>query len=359
MNFDLSDEQKMLAEQARGLLAERAPFDRLRALVDTHAEWDEPLWRELADMGFLGANIPEAHGGLGMSELDLAVISEELGRANAAVPWFSSIVLAADAIRLAGSEAQKQEWLPGLASGEVVGCMAYAEGPGDLFGSGTIFMQGRLSGFKTPVADAGVADIAVVQAGEGLVLLRLDQPGVARRRLESFDQLRPCFRLDFDGAAAEILPGANRDLIESLFDRAAVQASFEAIGGAEACLHMARDYALDRQIFGRSLASFQAIKHKLADICVAVEMARSNAYYAGWAAHAAPSRLPEAAAASRLTAIAAMEMAARENLQVHGGIGYTFETNCHFFYRRERAHAVALGSRGRWGERLLARRSAA
>lgn len=351
MNFDLSDEQKMLAEQARGLLAERVPFDRLRALIDAKAEWDEPLWRELGAMGFLGANIPEEHGGLGLSELDLAMISQELGRVNAAVPFASSIVLAADAIRLAGSEAQKAEWLPRLASGEAVGCFASAEGPGPLLGRGVQFAAGRLNGTKQPVADAGIAQLAVVQAGDGLALVRLDAPGVTVTRLDSFDQLRPHYRIDFANAEAEAMPG--RDAIATLLDRAAIQAAFEAVGAAEACLHMARDYALDRQIFGRPLAGFQAIKHKLADVATALELARSNAFYGGWAAGNAPDELAGAAASARLTAIRAFEMAARENLQIHGGIGYTFEANCHFYYRRERLLAVNLGSRGYWADRLL------
>ena len=143
MDFDLSDEQKMLAEQARGLLAERTPYDHLRGLIDSGAEWDEPLWRELGEMGFLGALIPESFGGLGMSELDLGVISQELGRAGAAVPFCSSIVLAADAIARAGSAAQQAAWLPRLASGEVVACFASAEGPGPLLGKGLTFADGR------------------------------------------------------------------------------------------------------------------------------------------------------------------------------------------------------------------------
>jgi acyl-CoA dehydrogenase len=352
MDFDLSDEQKMLAEQARGLLAERTPYDHLRKLIDSGAEWDEPLWRELADMGFLGANIPEAFGGLGMSELDLGVISQELGRVNASVPFFSSIVLAADAIRLAGSEAQKAEWLPRLASGEVIGCFASSEGPGPLLGKGARLDAGRLSGTKQPVADAGVAQIAIVQVGDGLALVRLDQSGVKRTKLESFDQLRPHYRIDFDQADAEPLPG--NSAISTLLDRAAVQAAFEAVGAAEACLAMGRNYVMDRQMFGRSLASFQAIKHKLADVAVGIELARSNAYFSGWAAGNSADDLPAAAAAARLTAIKAFEAAARENLQVHGGIGYTFEANCHFFYRRERLLAVNVGNRRMWADRLLA-----
>lgn len=304
-------------------------------------------------MGFLGANVPEAYGGLGLGEIDLAMISQVLGRANAAVPFFSSIVLAADAIRLAGSEDQKATWLPKLANGEVVGCFASTEGPGAILGSSVILdADGTLSGTKTPIADAGAAQVAVVQAGDSLALVRLEQNGVTRTRLDSFDELRPHYRIDFIRAEAERLPG--RCILTTMLDRAAVQASFEAVGAAEACLKMGRDYALDRQIFGRSLASFQAIKHELADIAVAVALAKSNAYYAGWAAQASPEQLPAAAAAARLTAVRAFEMAARENLQIHGGIGYTFEADCHFYYRRERLLAVNIGNRSFWAERLLA-----
>jgi acyl-CoA dehydrogenase len=352
MNFDLSDEQKMLAEQARGLLAERSPYDHLRKLIDSGAEWDEPLWRELGEMGFLGANIPEEFGGLGMTEIDLGVISEELGRVNAATPFFSSIVLAADAIRLAGSDAQKAEWLPKLASGEVVACFASAEGPGPVLGSKVACEGGTINGTKTPVADAGIATLAVVQCGDALAIVMLDQPGVTRTKLKSFDELRAHYTIDFDNASADLMPG--KDKVSTLLDRAAVQASFEAVGGAEACLHMGLNYTKERMMFGRPLASYQSIKHKLADVAVGMELARSNAYYAAWAAGSAPDELPSAAAASRLTAIGAFENAARENLQVHGGIGYTFEANCHFYYRRERMLAVNIGNRAYWADRLIA-----
>lgn len=361
MNFDLSDEQKMLAEQARNLLTARSTPDRLRSLINAGAEWDEPLWREIADMGFLGASISEEHGGLGMTELDLGVINEEMGRANVALPFFSSIVLAADAIQLAGSEVQKAAWLPKLASGAVIATFAYAEGSGGWTGAAlqTRYEDGRISGTKTPVADAGVAALAVVLVTHGgqpaLALVELDQPDVMRTKLDSFDQLRAHHAVTFDGAPAELLdgPGAAR-AIERLFDRAAVQAAFEAVGGAEACLIMARDYAMERQIFGRALASYQAIKHKLADILVGVELARSNAYYAAWMAENAADDLPLAASAARLSAIGAFENAARENIQVHGGIGYTFEANCHFYYRRERTLALSLGGREPWANRLIA-----
>ena len=360
MNFDLSDEQKMLADHMRGLLADRSTYDRLRELIDAGLEWDEPLWREMAELGFLSAAIPEAYGGLGLTDLDLAAISEQIGFANAAVPLFSSVVLAANAILLAGSEAQKQTWLPRIASGEVVATFAYcegAEGWGHALPSAR-FDGGALYGGKWPVADAGIASVAVVLAerdgAPALALVDLAQEGVTRTKLESFDQLRTHYRLDFDGAVAEPLDAAPADaVVAEVFDRAAVQAAFEAVGGAEAALYMARDYAMQRMIFGRPLAGYQAIKHKLADVLMHVELARSSAYYAAWAAVDGPAELPRAAAAARLNAITAFEAAARENMQVHGGIAYTFEANCHFPYRRERLLAMNLGGRERWAGRLI------
>ncbi len=354
----------MLAEQARGLLAERSPPARLRQLIGEGAELDAPLWRELGEMGFLGAAIAEAHGGLGLTALDLAVISLELGRANACLPFFSSVVLAGGALSACGSAAQQAAWLPGIASGEKIGTFAYAEGPADWRAAlpATTFAatsgnEGRITGTKSPVADGGVAGFAVVLVNAGgaqaFALVDLDQPEVSRTRLDSFDQLRGHHAISFAGAKAELLAG-DADTLARLLDQAAVQAAFEAVGGAQACLTMAREYALDRQIFGRSLASYQAIKHRLADIAVAIELALSNAYYAGWAAQNAPDELPAAAAAARLTALAAFKNAARENIQVHGGIGYTFEANCHFYYRRERTLALSLGGREVWADRLIA-----
>lgn len=360
MNFDLSDEQKMLADQMRRLLAERCGYGHLRALIDAGASWDEALWHEMQNLGFLGANVSEQYGGLGLSPVDLGVISAEIGRANAALPFFSSVVLCADAIKLAGSAAQKSKWLPRLVRGEAIGTVAFAEGRSATIGSAdaVIYRGGKLTGAKGPVADAGIAHVAVVLCQSNrepaFVLLELDQPGVTRHKLQSFDLLRQHYRFELQNAAAEPLdaiPAATA--LRKLLDRAAVQVAFESVGGAEACVYMARDHAMQRQIFGRSLASYQAIKHKLADVLTAIELARSSAYYAGWAASSAPDELPHAAPAARLTALVAFEQAARENLQVHGGIGYTFEANCHFYYRRERTLALSLGGRDEWSDRLI------
>lgn len=361
MNFDLAEEQKMLAEQARGLLGKQSSPDRLRELIDAGAEWDEPLWASLSELGFPGARIPEEYGGLGLGDLDLGVISEEVGRAVAAVPFYASIVCAADTIQRFGSDEQKEAWLPKLACGEVVGTLAHAEGRQGWWpkSSSVSCRAGKLSGVKTPVGDAGIASLAVVYcAYEGkpaLALVELNGETVERRKLDGFDQLRAHYALTFKDTPASLLEASvgDEDGLRTLTDRMSVQASFEAVGGAEACVYMARDYAMDRQIFGRSLASYQAIKHKLADILVATEFARSNAFFAGWASDNAPAELAVAAAAVRLSAINAYEQAARENLQVHGGIGYTFEADCHFHYRRERTLAITLGPRQYWADRLV------
>jgi acyl-CoA dehydrogenase len=359
MDFDLSDEQKMLAEQVRRLLSEQSPPNRLRLLIDKGLQWDAELWQALADMGVLGAAIPEEYGGLGFSYLDLCVVAEEIGRAGASVPFSSSIGYAAEALRALGSEAQKANWLPKMASGETIAALAYAEGASDVWSDlpQAHFENGRVSGLKWPVADLAIAQIALVacvaDGKPAFALVELDGDGIRRDPLNSFDQLRGHGRLLLDGALAELLPASDEGLLQTLLDRFAVFTAFEQIGGAEACLYMARDYALERRIFSRLLASYQAIKHKLADVFVGVELARSSAYFAGWAAVNEEPELQAAAAAARLAASEAFEAAARDNLQIHGGIGYTFEADCHFYYRRERLLALILGSRPRWSARLL------
>ncbi len=359
MNFDLSDEQKIVAAEARRLLTERSPPLRLRALVDSDADWDAELWGRLQASGFLGAAIPEEFGGLGLGAIDLGLISLEIGRACAAVPHFSSLVLSAQAIGLAGSYEQRARLLPRLASGELIACCSLSHDPGARVPNATGMSGGlALGGATGPVADAGIAHVGIIPVRrEGrlaLAAVELSHPRVKKTKLKSFDELRPFYSLDFDGAPMELMEAAPVEAVLSqLLDRAAVQAAFEAVGGAESCLAMARDYAMQRMIFGRPLAGYQAIKHKLANILVATELARSSAYYAACMVASAPCKLAEAAAAARLMALDAFAMAARECLQIHGGIGYTFEANCHFYYRRERTLALTLNDRQYWADRLI------
>ena len=220
----------------------------------------------------------------------------------------------------------------------------------------------RLTGTKMPVADGDVADFAVVLAAQGdgragLFLVDLKEPGVTRASLATVDPTRSHARIVLEGAPGEPLgaPGAGWPLTERLLDRAAVLVAFEQLGGAQAALEMAREYALGRFAFGRQIASFQAIKHKLADMYVGVELARSNAYYGAWALTKDAPELPVAAAAARVAASEAYYHAAKENIQIHGGMGFTWEFDCHLHYRRAKLTGLMLGSARRWKDLLVAR----
>jgi alkylation response protein AidB-like acyl-CoA dehydrogenase len=364
VNFDFSPDQRSLRDQARKFLAEQASSARVRRILEGAAPYDAELWRGMGEMGWIGTAIPEAHGGAGFGYLELCVIAEELGRSLAPTPFASTIYLAAEALLLAGSEAQKKRWLPRIAQGNAIGCFALAEGAhaataGNLT---TRAEGGRVTGTKLPVMDGDVADFAVLAAAEpggrtGLFLVDLKGAGVTRTPLTTVDPTRSHARVVFDGTAAEPLgaPGAGWPLVERLLDRAAVLVAFEQLGGAQAALDMAREYAIGRFAFGRQIASFQAIKHKLADMYVAVELARSNAYYGAWALSKDAPELPVAAATARVAATEAYYQAAKENIQVHGGMGFTWEFDCHLHYRRAKLTGLMLGSARRWKDLLVTR----
>ncbi len=364
VNFDFSPDQRSLRDQARKFLAEQASSARVRRILEGTAPYDAELWRGMGEMGWIGTAIPEAHGGAGFGYLELCVIAEELGRSLAPTPFSSTIYLAAEALLLAGSEAQKKHWLPRIAQGNAIGCFALAEGP-QVATPGNLTTRadgGRVTGTKLPVMDGDVADFAVVAASEtagraGLFLVDLGGAGITRTSLTTVDPTRSHARLVFDAAAAEPLgaPGEGWPLVERLLDRAAVLVAFEQLGGAQAALDMAREYAIGRFAFGRQIASFQAIKHKLADMYVAVELARSNAYYGAWALSKDAPELPVAAATARVAATEAYYQAAKENIQVHGGMGFTWEFDCHLHYRRAKLTGLMLGSARRWKDLLIAR----
>jgi alkylation response protein AidB-like acyl-CoA dehydrogenase len=364
LNFDFSDDQKQLRDEARRFLAEKSNMKRVRGVLDDPGRgYDEGLWAEIAAMGWLGAAIPEAQGGLGLGRLELCVLAEELGRALAPVPFSSSLYFFAEALMLAGSPAQQGALLPKVASGEAIGCFALSEGPGAPSPAAieSRFENGLLTGVKIPVTDGDCATHAVVVAREAaglcLALAALDQTGVQRERLATLDPTRGCAKLSFDAVKAERLGPAGHgwELAEAVLDRAAVLIAFEQVGGAQACLDMAADYAKNRYAFSRPIGSFQAIKHKLADIYVALELARSNAYYGAWALSTDAPELPFAAAVARVAACDAYHLAAKENVQTHGGMGFTWEVDCHLYFRRAKLLAVQAGAPPTWREKLVRR----
>jgi alkylation response protein AidB-like acyl-CoA dehydrogenase len=364
MNFDYTDDQKALKDEARRFLAARAPLTVARAVLEAPAAgMDAALWRAVGEQGWCGTAIPEEYGGLGVGYVELCALAEELGRSLAPTPFASSVYLFAEALLAAGSEAQKSEALPKVASGELIGALAVSEGPGVLAPERieTRVSNGALVGVKLPVIDGLTADRAVVLAnaedGPGLFVVDLTGPGVAREAVSTLDPTRGAARIEFFGAPAEPLGacGTALEVLEQIYDRAAVLIAFEQLGGADRCLEMARDYALQRYAFGRPIGANQAIKHKLADIYVKNAVARANAYYGAWALSVGAPELPIAAAGARIAASSAYWLAAKENIQTHGGIGFTWEADCHFFYRRARLLSLMLGATRVWKRKLADR----
>jgi acyl-CoA dehydrogenase len=363
MNFEFSDEQKQMAAEARRFLAAKCPTTAVRAILEGSEPYDRALWKGLAEMGFLGVVIPEAYGGLGLGYLELCVIAEEMGRALAPVPFSSSVMLATEFLLTAGNDDQKSRWLPKLASGEAIGTFAFAEKAGAVTQKTIqlIAANGRLTGSKTAVPDGEIADFAIVAArSAGQVSLHLDDltpPGVTRTPLDTIDPSRGHARIDFSDVEAQPLGAADDGwrILTQVFDRAAILTAFEQIGGADRALEMARDYALERMAFGRPIGSFQAIKHMLADMYVSATLARSNGYYGAWALSTGAAELPEAAATARVSATQAFQHCAKNNIQVHGGMGFTWAFDCHLFYRRSNLLALNLGSLSQWEDTLIAR----
>jgi alkylation response protein AidB-like acyl-CoA dehydrogenase len=368
MDFDFSDEQKQLKDAARRLLEKESTPQRVRAVLESAEGYDKALWKSLVELGVTGAAIPEQYGGLGLGYLELCVVAEELGRTLAPVPFSSTVYLFAELIKAAGSEAQKSKYLPKVAAGELIGTLAYTEGAGEMAPKRVkaLVSGGRLTGSKSLVLDGGIADVAVVvardeaaQSGErvSLFLVQLKDATVKKTPLKTVDGSRKYLRLDFNGTAAEPLgrSGDGASVLRDVFDRAAVLTAFEQVGGADRALEMARDYALERMAFGRPIGSFQAIKHMLADMYVSATLARSNAFYGAWALSTGAAELPVAAATARVSATQAFQHCSTNNIQVHGGMGFTWQFDCHLYYRRSNMLAVALGTQSKWEAELIDR----
>ena len=368
MNFDFSDDQKQLRDEARKFLASKCSPKAVRQVLDGKAAYDKELWKGLAEMGFIGVAIPEEFGGTGAGHLELCVLAEEMGRALAPVPFSSTVYLAAEALMIAGSDAQKQKWLPKIASGEAIGTLALFEGTGNPSPKAikVTATNNVLDGTKKPVPDGDIADFAIVAARTastgrdsdiGLFIVDLTGDGVTRKSLANVDPSRNQAEIIFKGAKAEPLgtAGDGWSILSQVLDRAAVLIAFEQVGGSDRALEMGRDYALDRIAFGRQIGSFQAVKHMLADMYVSATLARSNCYYGAWALSTNASELPEAAAAARISATQAFQHCSKNNIQVHGGMGFTWEFDCHMYYRRSNALALSLGSLSYWENQLIDR----
>ena len=372
MNFDFSDDQKTLREELRRMLQRESPPAKAREAIDQGLSHQADLWRHLVDVGATGLMLPEDSGGAGLGAMELCVAAEELGRQLAAVPYASTMYLATQALLLGASADQQAHWLPRVASGEVatlagLEALDGSSAPQALAAQGEEtsilrFQAGVLRGEASLVPDGSAAAWAVVRAhaADGSVcwvVAELDS-SVTRRLLPTRDPSRPWAALHFNGTPAQALD-AVVDLPafeQRLRCRAAVLTAFEALGGADAALEMAAAYARERVAFGRAIGSYQGIKHKLADLYTANQLARVHAWYGAWAlacdASAPHAALAEAAAAALVSCTRAYTRAAEEALHVHGGMGYTWEADCHLHVRRARQLAVWLGSDLQWASTL-------
>ena len=371
MNFAFSEEQEELRGAVRRFLADKSPEAEVRRLMATEEGYDPAVWRQMADqLGLQGLAVPERHGGAGFGFVELAVVLEEMGAALLCAPFLSSVVLAANALVTSGDEAAMDRWLPGIASGETVAALAVTEDGGrwDLEAAGAVTTTARrtgdgwvLDGHKSFVLDGHVAGLLLVVArsddGLGLFAVEGDAPGLARRVLPTMDQTRKQARLELAGvpAAAVGEPGGAGPGLARTLDLAAVALAAEQVGGAQRCLDRAVAYAKERIQFGRPIGSFQAIKHKCADLLLEVESARSAAYYGAWAAAEDSDELPVVASLAKAYCSEAYFHAAAENIQIHGGIGFTWEHDAHLYFKRAKSSELLFGDPA-YHRELLAQR---
>jgi len=362
VNFAFSEEQEELRRSVRRFLEDKSPSAEVRRLMETTDGYDPKVWAQMAnELGLQSLHIPEEYGGQGFSFVELVVVLEEMGRALLTAPYFSSVCLAANAILNAGTDEQKSALLPGIASGETIATLAFTEPSGKWDANG-ITMEASssgsgaytLSGTKMFVLDGHTANLIVVAARaagsggtEGISFFTVDgdAAGLTRTALPTMDQTRKQAKLEFSNVPAQLL-GSEGDgwaALSKTLDQAAVCLAAEQVGGAQKCLDMSVDYAKVRIQFGRPIGSFQAIKHKCADMLLEVESSKSAAYYAGWAAAEDNDELPVVASLAKSYCSEAYFHAAAENIQIHGGIGFTWEHDAHLYFKRAKSSEILFG----------------
>jgi alkylation response protein AidB-like acyl-CoA dehydrogenase len=373
MDFGFSEEQEMLRTMARDFLAKECPSPWVRRMMDDERGMTDPVWDKMAALGWMGLILPEEHGGSGLDFVDLVVVLEEMGRVVLPGPFFSTVVVGAVALREGGSAAQRETWLPRLARGELKVTLAHLEPSGRLGADGiatTATPDGsglRVDGTKLFVPDAVGADLLVVvarmpgsQDTDGVVLLLVDAAadGVTVTPLKTMDQTRKLAEVRFEGVQVDgdrVLTERHGGwpLLQRIVDRGKVGLCAEMCGGAERVLEMSVEYAKVREQFGRPIGSFQAIQHKCANMLVEVESSKSVTYYAAWAVANDIAEAPLAAAMAKAYCSDAYRRTAGEGIQIHGGIGFTWEHDMHLYFKRAKSSEVTFGD-ATWNRELVA-----
>jgi alkylation response protein AidB-like acyl-CoA dehydrogenase len=368
VNFAFSEEQEELRQEVRRFLEDKSPEPEVRRLMETTEGYDPAVWTQMArQLGLQALAIPEEFGGSGYSYVDLVVVFEEMGRALLCAPYFSSIALAANLLLTSGDEAAKKEYLTGIASGSTTATVALAEASGRWDEAGVALEASEsavgwiLTGEKFYVLDGHTADLILVAARTpaGVAVFAVDKgtKGLIATPRSTLDSTRKQARLTFSATAAKLVgaDGQGWAAISKMLDLAAVALAAEQVGGAKKVLEMAVDYAKVRVQFGRPIGSFQAIKHKCVDMLLEIESAKSAAYYAAWAAAEDNDELPVVASLAKSYCSEAYFHSATENIQVHGGIGFTWEHPAHLYFRRAKSSELLFGD-PTYHRELLAKR---
>ena len=371
MKFSFSDEQVEFRTALRRFLSDTSPSVETRRLMETDIGYDADVWRQMSqDLGLTAIHIPESYGGQGFGVSELAIATEEMGRALLCAPYFASTVLGATAIMHAGSEDQKQTLLPGIAAGEVIATLAFTEAHGrwddDAIAMTATQVNGTyvLNGTKSFVLDGHSADLLVVVArrpdstgADGLSFFTVagNAPGIERVLLKSADLTRKLAKLTFANVEATLLgeEGSAAEPLRETLDIAAICLANEMVGGAERLFEDAVAYAKMRVQFGRPIASFQSLKHKAAEMLMEVELAKSGAYYAAAAADEGDEDVSALASLAKATAADTYMQTAIHAVQIHGGIGFTWENDTHLWYKRAKSSEVFLGGSDYHRERLM------
>jgi alkylation response protein AidB-like acyl-CoA dehydrogenase len=371
VDFGFSEEQEMLRQSARALLEKECPSSVVRKLMEDERGFDPALWKKMAELGWLGLIIPEQYGGGGLSYVDLVMIMEEMGRVMLPSPFIWTVMVA-EAIKRAGNNNHKSSLLPKIAAGELIATVAYLE-PAAAWSPDGIAMTARstgagyvLDGTKMFVNDGHVADCILVAArtaesGErGITLFALDskRAGVTITRLITMDQTRKLAEVKFNGVKADAGdvvgdPGNGWKILTEIIDRGKVMMAGEMMGGAQKVLEMTVDYAKVRVQFGRPIGSFQAVQHKCANMMIDVEGARSAAYYASWAVGNEVAEASLAAALAKAAASDAFRQVSADGIQLHGGIGFTWDHDMHLYFKRAKSSEFTFGD-ANWNRELVA-----
>ena len=371
MNFAFSEEQEELRKTVRSFLDAKSPETEVRRLMETTEGYDSAVWNQMgAELGLQGLIIPEEFGGSGYGYVELGVVLEEMGRSLLCAPFFSTVALAANALMHSGDDAAKKAHLPGIASGATIATLAFTEPSGKwdeagitmtATGSGAGSGGWTLDGTKSFVLDGHTASLVIVAArtAKGVSLFAVDggASGLTRTALSTMDQTRKQAKLEFAGTPATLVgtEGEGWKTLSTVLDLAAVALAAEQVGGAQKVLDMAVEYAKVRVQFGRPIGSFQAIKHKCADMLLEVESAKSAAYYGMWCASEMNDELPSVASLAKAYCSEAYFHATAENIQIHGGIGFTWEHPAHLYFKRAKSSELLFGDPS-YHRELLAQR---